>query len=720
MTLSQQFDVFVSYADEDLKYVDNVVTLLEEVGIRTWIDWKNIKQQQLTPEIQKGIDESRFFAFFESKHTKESAWLELEGKYFKETRGNQNPLPFVYIKLSDGQPPPSLADLCTRTTHCVRLNKSFIGGVIQLIEIFQGNDIHHKMGLLKFYASRGEVTPTIWDLLSARAGKEIRYMGHTMTPAFSEGRDMNLVLPALRRGVKMKVILLTPNYPKLQQIREVQTGVNDGINIQTKIRQTIGHIRELKHRIGDAGRDSKLQIRVTDKIMYSSVSIFDSLALVTNYSSIDEIGNNSPTFLVQEKQHGKGSLFDFYSEEFDRYWDRGNHPEEELRKGEFDDSSRIIKYKEQISQIDSWISGATDSLPPPTMMIMYPTYECWLPDNAGGHKLLCEHCMYEEMRKNPKSSQKHLDFEVLHSILDQSTSLGVRNFEFSGGGEPLQYKYISQLLELLSRMKTAHNSVNGKRGKPISFGLLTNGLYLTSELSDSIASVFSYVRFNYAEGIQGKDEIERIFVANLKALLTKLENRWSEPSIGLKLLLNKKNSATLVRNLLNIKRELGPLFNRINHIRIRAMRSQEPNVEVGPNDTESLAFKNEFFDHIFTNKDGWPKDIKVDLNLQYVDDNFKCHLNPLMALVDPAGCLLPCYNYMRDQKRLTIGNLESEQLSAIWGSDKHRKIVTDLDAQQVCNARNGCPCRFVRYQQATRSLDQAAACKLSAAIDGFL
>jgi len=183
--------------------------------------------------------------------------------------------------------------------------------------------------------------------------------------------------------------------------------------------------------------------------------------------------------------------------------------------------------------------------------------------------------------------------------------------------------------------------------------------------------------------------------------------------------LSRQNSEDLVSKLRHLQKRIGNHFQRVDHIRVRAMRSLE-GPEVEPSDYDSQVFRNAFYDYLFTYQEAWPKDVQVNLDLQYVDPNYKCRMSPLFAVVDPAGSLLACWNYLKDYQNLKIGDMYSEDFKDLWGSDRHREVVTSINPQAVCNAKNGCPCRFVRYQKILEKSDQFESRYILPAINGFL
>lgn len=75
------FDVFISYASQDLEYVKELVAHLEDLGIHVWFDKSQVQWgDQFQAKIDEGILHSRFFLPVISKHyiDKHKSWTRTE------------------------------------------------------------------------------------------------------------------------------------------------------------------------------------------------------------------------------------------------------------------------------------------------------------------------------------------------------------------------------------------------------------------------------------------------------------------------------------------------------------------------------------------------------------------------------------------------------------------------------------------------------------------
>lgn len=673
--------VFLSYCHQDEEDVAAIARFLVLIGVDVWFDQRQGPfQGELPPALCTAIDESEYFAFVESTHTNSpTAYLQLEARHFRDSRGSEDPLPFILIRLSRGTLPPAIAEFAPPIGDVFDLSDSFLDGLSKLACFF----CRTESGILKYYSMDKLVPPYFLDMLIERARRTIRIMGHSMAALFGDRRDVSLVGPAVDGGAaELRILLLTPNLPKLQQLREAQLGMRPGTALRQKILDTLLSIRSLKADREDVGHSARIQVRVTDRIMYSKLYFADSLGVVTNYSSVSESGDNSPAYVV----HSTGEPRDLHSlceSEFERCWQSARHPEEAKRHLESNDASRILAYREHASRINAWLDGKKERLPLPAMLILYPTYECSVVDSEGNPHAVCPNCIYKEKR-----GPRHMPFEVLTNALLEAAKAGIKRIEFSGGGEPLQYCDLPRLLESVQQL--------GRDRDGMIFGLLTNGLHLREASIDNLAPAFSYIRISYPDGLLADADLTRDFLSGFTSFLKSVRDS-ETPRIGVKFLVSHDNAASLVGKMLELREAVGEyLFRRIEHMRVKAMRSSRRVIE--PNPEDLAIFKDSFFDHLYTYPRNWPDDVQVDLDLDDVPGDFHCRLSPLAAVVDPDGVVWPCCNYLNMRTHQQIGDLRNQNFGQFWGNERHREIVLGIDPRHVCNARNGASCRFAKYQ----------------------
>lgn len=100
-----------------------------------------------------------------------------------------------------------------------------------------------------------------------------------------------------------------------------------------------------------------------------------------------------------------------------------------------------------------------------------------MPQNLCNHD--CHFCSYR--LSNWKNSElfddkQQIPWEVLEPALEQARELGVEAIEWTGGGEPLIYRWREALLDKITELR-------------FDLGLVTNGTAVTDDLADRIAAV---------------------------------------------------------------------------------------------------------------------------------------------------------------------------------------------------------------------------------------
>ena len=66
---NEKFDIFVSYAHEDKRFVGEVIQKLSSAGLSVWIDKEIHHGESISSRIVKAIDKARFVLFFSSKNS---------------------------------------------------------------------------------------------------------------------------------------------------------------------------------------------------------------------------------------------------------------------------------------------------------------------------------------------------------------------------------------------------------------------------------------------------------------------------------------------------------------------------------------------------------------------------------------------------------------------------------------------------------------------------
>ena len=140
---------------------------------------------------------------------------------------------------------------------------------------------------------------------------------------------------------------------------------------------------------------------------------------------------------------------------------------------------KIFHYKEKIESLPR----SVDKIQPPVHIRIKPTNRC-------NHN--CSYCAYRSENLQLGTDMSVNDViprDKMNEIADDIVSMGVKAVTFSGGGEPLLYPYLSEIIQKF---------IDGG----VHFATLTNGANLTGEVARQFATSGSWVRIS----IDGWDE----------------------------------------------------------------------------------------------------------------------------------------------------------------------------------------------------------------------
>lgn len=124
------------------------------------------------------------------------------------------------------------------------------------------------------------------------------------------------------------------------------------------------------------------------------------------------------------------------------------------------------------------------SLPKENPSILAPVHVRIKPTNACNHR--CSYCAYRQDNLQLGQNMQERDViprEKMMEIVDDLISMEIKAITFSGGGEPLLYPYMQDVLERLV-------------DSPIKFATLTNGARLKGRIAELFARYGTWVRIS--------------------------------------------------------------------------------------------------------------------------------------------------------------------------------------------------------------------------------
>lgn len=492
--------------------------------------------------------------------------------------------------------------------------------------------------------------------------KEVDLSGKALAGLFRSHTARKNLKELIRNGSKVRVLILSNNI-KLPQVNEIDKLIAE--DQKGKIGEVLGYLKALKTET--VKFEGTLQYKFTEKIMYTSVNRADDEMMVTHYLGSLE-GNLCPTLWIKGEST---SLFEIYKQEFDEMWRDGYYPENFL---ELD--KNIIAHLNHAIDIKQTLADYADCsrIPPPLMAIIFITMKC---------EEDCANCTYRDER-----DEGSMKFELLKKVIDELIELGVKTFEFSGGGEPLLYGGFPVLLERIATIKPNFKDIN--------FGLLTNGLHIDilDEIDlERLTANFSYVRFTYAEATELDKAKRMAFKSNLRRMMNlrkKLRRKMNieGAEVSLKMLLSKRNHDTILQTVKGFFKE----FPELEYFMIKLLKSREGVLDESTIDE----VEEKLVDYKIVSK---TNALQLDLRPTPYYGKFKCWISPLSTIITPTGCVYICCNYHLDKKDKLLGKVTLDnRFRDIWGGSEHKVKISNLKVGN-CNKPAYCNCRFFRYQE---------------------
>lgn len=287
----------------------------------------------------------------------------------------------------------------------------------------------------------------------------------------------------------------------------------------------------------------------------------------------------------------------------------------------------------------------------------------------------CDGCAYSEVHTGEMmSSADH--FSVINQLLD----MGVRAFDFAGGGEPLMLPYIIGIWDRIV-----------ERGG--NFSLITNGSFLNQSIIEYLVRYGTYVRISMEASSPGEysryknvseGEYHKV-VSNVNRLVEARNQTPTKDSleIGLKFavgttLRGRQHYATAI----DLAEQMG-----VDNVQFKILRH----------------FPQELSPQAMLEEDLCLKEVLSELNPSVRVRSWmlplkeaqvpQCVLNPLHVVVDYEGNVyLCCYYYYRKDQHL-IGNMLSEPIKSFWMGERHRRLISQIDREECRKA----DCKFFRH-----------------------
>lgn len=265
------------------------------------------------------------------------------------------------------------------------------------------------------------------------------------------------------------------------------------------------------------------------------------------------------------------------------------------------------------------------------------------------------------------------------NIVDQLHQVGVRAYDFAGGGEPTMLPYLPKLLRHIRAMGDY-------------FAIFTNGLILNDELADAMLSGGTYVRFSleassredYAAYKRVNPQHWEIVTTHAARLVAAAQSGGSPLEVSVKFAVGKSLRGTEhYRRCIDVGRALGA-----RRITIKALRHEPEELPEMERSKEGELLRRVIFEE---NAEDLVSAWVAPLNPEKVPH---CWLTPLHTVIDHLGNVyLCCYYYNGRQDEMYIGNVLRERFKDIWLDGHHRGLLKNI-VHEKCLAQD---CKFMRH-----------------------
>lgn len=304
--------------------------------------------------------------------------------------------------------------------------------------------------------------------------------------------------------------------------------------------------------------------------------------------------------------------------------------------------------------------------------ILAPLHIRFKPINHCNHD--CWYCAYrmsnlklgEDMDVKDKVPEGKM-FEIVEDII----AMGTKAVTFSGGGEPLLYKPLPEMIERLA-----------KGG--VKVAALTNGSNLKGKVADAFAQHGTWVRISTDgwddESFSKMRGIERGSFTKIINNLREFAIRHSQCVLGISFIVCKENYQHV--------HEACKLFKDtwVNHVSISG-------VVVSNVGAENNAYHKEIREEVFSqiNRAMTLADDKFSVVNHYheLDDRFDktytmCPTIQFTPVIGADCCVYTCHDKAYSDSGL-LGSIQKQRLKDFWFSEENRQRIYGLNPSKVCS-----------------------------------
>jgi len=289
----------------------------------------------------------------------------------------------------------------------------------------------------------------------------------------------------------------------------------------------------------------------------------------------------------------------------------------------------------------------------------------------------CVGCAYSGML-----DKSYLPEETHFRIVDELIDVGVKAFDFAGGGEPLALPYAAKLMRHI-RECGAH------------YAGITNGTLLNEEIRKEVLEGASYVRISLeASNPDAYCTYKRVnikhwdaAIGNAHRLVEEKRKSGSSCEIALKFSVGKTlRGYWHYIGLIELGRALG-----VDRVNVKAIRHEPEELTIEERKYQESILRIAC-DEMKVSQE-WIRHWITPLDESLIP---QCWLNPFHVVVDYRGDMYLCCFYYYRQDEFYLGNLIEKRFSDIWFSENHQMKIKGIKREECMKV----DCKFAHHHLA--------------------
>jgi MoaA/NifB/PqqE/SkfB family radical SAM enzyme len=302
----------------------------------------------------------------------------------------------------------------------------------------------------------------------------------------------------------------------------------------------------------------------------------------------------------------------------------------------------------------------------------------------------CPMCSFGTSKSDGYRQQNWVTFPTKRALelLDEFSELGVQSVTFTGGGEPLIHPDAAVIFERAAK--------NG-----LQYGIVTNGVLLTSKVRDVVAESATFVRVSLDAGTEATHQITHgIEAAQFERILGNMQAlRLRAPAltIGASFCVQPANVCEVMTAAQRVK-DAGGSYLELRPTYPTEWRGDGWNGALTSTELKTAAAQAQAARALYD--DDSFQVIGLEDRFQAIDPNEKyekgytaCHIGPLTTIVGADGRLWHCC-VMRGIEGFSYGSvLPNIPFKDVWDTRLHKDTRSDIDVAK-------CPrCRYDSYNR---------------------